>query len=256
MPYTGRSAWFGFGFECNRATVTIIVRLALLFVCLCFCSKSIGECGVGPVWVSVKCICAGMGVAESALGNMGSWTFTDPNNWWCLKLLRNRRLRSVSLPVPFTLITYWSCSLTSTTVPLRSQRVGNWPAGFWMKTLKPTVRFGRVQVCSFHFSIDLTYRVFKNCSFKRQASLQWLANWLFWNAFKSLRMVGRVSLNGWPNSISAGDSLHPGSGVLRWMSRACVVLSLSRFPCGSTLSIKSLFVDFTAVSALPFDEGR
>ena len=47
---------------------------------------------------------------------------------------RKRRLRSVTRPDPSTLIWYWSCCLTSTTVPVRSHLFGCCPVWFWMRT--------------------------------------------------------------------------------------------------------------------------
>ena len=69
-------------------------------------------------------------------------------------------------------------------------------------------------------------------------------------------MLGRVSRSGRPSNICAGDSLQPGSGVLRYTSKARTIPSLSRLPFGLMLSISKRFAVLTANSALPFEDGN
>ena len=51
-----------------------------------------------------------------------------------VNFLRKRRLRSVMRPDPSTLTWYWSCCLTSTTVPVLPHLFGCCPVWFWMRT--------------------------------------------------------------------------------------------------------------------------
>ena len=62
--------------------------------------------------------------------------------------------------------------------------------------------------------------------------------------------TGSRSLICRPNMIWAGDSLVTGSGVLRKVRTACWTASVFRCPELSMLLVISLFMDFTAISAL------
>ena len=65
---------------------------------------------------------------STSIGRGGSGEVIDVN------FRRKRRLRSVTRPDPSTLTWYWSCCLTSTTVPVRSHLFGCCPVWFWMRT--------------------------------------------------------------------------------------------------------------------------
>ena len=73
--------------------------------------------------------------------------------------------------------------------------------------------------------------------------------------FVYLLIRGMASLRLRPKMISAGDSLHSGSRLFPLVSRALRKLSLSNFPSTLMLFYKSLLVDLTDNSALPFDGG-
>ena len=65
----------------------------------------------------------------------------------------------------------------------------------------------------------------------------------------------KASLIGRPNTISAGDMLQSGSGVLRIWSMARRKLSLSNEPVEPIFSIRMRFAYLTATSARPLDCG-
>ena len=65
---------------------------------------------------------------STSIGRSGSGEVNGVN------FRRKRRLRSVMRPDLSTLTWYWSCCLTSTTVPVRSHLFGCCPVWFWMRT--------------------------------------------------------------------------------------------------------------------------
>lgn len=68
-------------------------------------------------------------------------------------------------------------------------------------------------------------------------------------------MNENASRIGRPNTICAGDTLQSGSGVFLSCRRARSRLSLFNDPDGFVFDLRSLLVDLTATSALPFDCG-
>merc|ERR1712239_16675 len=74
--------------------------------------------------------------------------------------------------------------------------------------------------------------------------------WWFWLVHDFLiGLAGRLSLMALPNTILAGDSITPRSGVFRYCSSALLTSSVSRLPPGPVLSLIILLADFTPISA-------
>ena len=75
---------------------------------------------------------------------LGSWTGTYYR--------RNFLLRSVTLPEPSTLTTYWLNCRTSMMTPVLSHFLAYGPTWFCMRTWSPIFSGGKRLVCSDHFS--------------------------------------------------------------------------------------------------------
>ena len=171
-----------------------------------------------------------------------------------LNALRKRLFLLVSRPEPSTLMTYWSCSAASITVPVRCHLVGLFPVWFWIKHLSPIFRGNRGFTCSFKSSDVFEKRVRNAFSLADHASrhigLMWGLEYFSRRfANESESRIGR------PKIICAGDKLQSGSGVFLDCNRALRRLSLSREPLGPTFDLSSLLADLTATSARPFDCG-
>ena len=78
----------------------------------------------------------------------------------------------VVLPVPSTLIRYWSNSLHSRTLPVRSQRLGWLPTRFCRKTLSPLSNLTRFLVWASHCSLPAMCLLAIACSLWSSSSRQ------------------------------------------------------------------------------------
>ena len=172
-----------------------------------------------------------------------------------VNLRKNRRLRRVTLPVPSILTVYWSCGLASITVPDASHFVGCGPCWFWTNTLSPGVSGGRFLAFLLRDSVVRVYLAFMASSLRLQASrhVERIAGF---SNLESRFTKENASRSRRPNSISAGEMLQSGSGVLRICKIARKKLSLLMDPFGPILSINNRLHFLTATSALPLDCGK
>lgn len=170
------------------------------------------------------------------------------------KVFRKRLFLVVSRPEPSTFIKYLSWGWHSTTVPVLSHFLGEFPVWFWIKQCFPTFIWGRTFACAFKVSEFFVKRARRAVSLEAQASRQvgWTATFEY---FSSRLMNLKASRMGRPKIIWAGEILQSGSGVFLSWRRARRSLSLSRVPDELVFALRSLLADFTATSARPFDCG-
>ena len=146
--------------------------------------------------------------------------------------------------------------MVSTATPLCSHLVGLFPVWFCIKTLSSTYNGSRGRACFLRFSVDRKYRSFKDCSLRFRASFQ---KWTICGLLQvdiSLEIPERLSRRRQPKTTSVGDSLQVGSGVLRSISRARTILSVSRVPFADMLFITDHFELLAATSARPLDNDE
>ena len=105
-------------------------------------------------------------------------------------------------------------------------------------------RGGSLLECSDHVSRDLAWRCLSVASLCSVTARHVGMGWYLPSRTGSRSLICR------PNMIWAGDSLVTGSGVLRKVRTACWTASVFRCPELSMLLVISLFMDFTAISAL------
>ena len=79
---------------------------------------------------------------------------------------------NVVLPVPSTFTRYWSYSLHSTTLPVRSHRLGWLPTRFCRKTLSPCTSWARSLVWASHCSLPAMCLLAIACSLWSRSSFQ------------------------------------------------------------------------------------
>ena len=123
----GETPWSLTGFSyCSSsgAGSTGMVRSCIGSSCCC----SGGACSTGMGWVGE----VWTGYSRDfnlvfAFGGVGRGVWVGAVLVIGVKLLRNLRFLSVTLPVPSTRTVYWSWSLASTTLPVLSQRLGWFP---------------------------------------------------------------------------------------------------------------------------------
>ena len=162
--------------------------------------------------------------------------------------------RLVFRPEPSMCTRYFHRGKDSTIQPVLSHFVGLGPHRFCIQTRDPHSNGGRDHVPVDRLSICLPKRSRRAVSLASQVSLHIRA---IFGLLKTLMPggMGIQSRRRHPKRISAGDMPVVGSGVLRYCNKPATTQSSPSAPSALALHCSSLFIDFTATSALPLLSG-